>query len=118
MWVKPIGVVNILDKARVILSRCETTFGSDIPISFLNIFLRLKPGQHNNVTGIRKTSTLSSAGVSRALAIMGSYNTPDRKGRTLDQPLLRLLSDTKDRRYKYVELTAYGTDILRSLSCI
>jgi len=103
---------------REVLLRCETMFGSDIPVSFLNIFLSLKPGQHNNVTDIRKLSSLSSAGVSRALAIMGSYNTPDRKGRTLDQPLLRLLSDTKDRRYKYVVLTTYGTDILRSLSCI
>ena len=98
---------------RVVLNNCEKIFGSDIPVSFINIFLRLKPGQPNNVSDIRRFSTLTPAGVSRALAIMGSYDT--RKGRHLDKALIRLETDTKDRRYKFVELTRYGTDVLRSL---
>ena len=98
---------------REVLHRCEQIFGSDIPVSFINIFLRLKPGQPNNVSDIRRGSSLTPAGVSRALAIMGSYDT--RKGRHLDKALIRLETDTKDRRYKYVELTRYGTDIQRSL---
>ena len=98
---------------REVLTKCESIFGSDLPISFLNIFLRLKPGKPNNVSDIRRGSSLTPAGVSRALAIMGSYDT--RKGRHLDKALIRLETDTKDRRYKYVELTRYGTDILHSL---
>jgi len=102
---------------RPLLHRCELIFGCDIPVSFINIFLSLNPKQPTNVTDIRKNTKLSPAGVSRALAIMGAYVTPDRKGRTLDKPLLRLSADIKDRRYKHVELTKYGIDVLHTVCC-
>lgn len=100
---------------KIFLSNCEQQFGSDIPVSFINIFLSLKPGQPTNVTDIRRSTTLSPAGVSRALAIMGSYVTPDRKGRTLAKALLTISTDIKDRRYKYVELTVHGTTVYKDL---
>ena len=100
---------------RPLLQKCELIFGSDIPVSFINIFLSLNPKQPTNVTDIRKNTRLSPAGVSRALAIMGAYVTPDRKGRTLDKPLLKLSTDIKDRRYKHVELTKYGVSVLTGL---
>ena len=105
-------------KLRVLLRKCEKVFGSDIPVSFLNIFLTLKPGQRTSVSDIRKLTTLSPAGVSRAIAIMGAYVTPDRKGRTLDKPLLQLSTDIQDRRYKYVELTKHGIKVLAQVSSI
>ena len=102
---------------RVVLNNCEKIFGSDIPVSFINIFLSLNPEQPTNVTDIRRSTTLSPAGVSRALAIMGSYVTPDRKGRTLTKALLTISTDIKDRRYKYVELTKYGAALYKDLCC-
>ena len=94
--------------ANVILEM-EKEFGSDTPLSTADILLMIPYNGSMSVQKVRQTSTMSEAGVSRALSTLNAHNCCNRRK---FEKLIEIYTDEKDRRYKHVKLTRRGRDIV------
>ena len=95
--------------ANVILEM-EKEFGSDTPLSTMDILLMIPYTGSLSVQKVRQTSTMSEAGVSRALSTLNAHNCCNRRK---FEKLIEIYTDEKDRRYKHVKLTRRGKDIVQ-----
>ena len=86
-------------------SYLEERLGSDAPISFIGVILRIPYTGEIQVTDLRRQLNITGAGVSRTLAAMCGYNTA---GRRKLPTFCIMKDDPKDRRYKTVALTDEG----------
>ena len=96
------GVMNVL-------LDIEKRFGTDVPVSMVDILLMIPMNKEIPVQKIRQMSTLTEAGVSRVLATLNAHNLAHR--RQLDK-LIEIYVDDKDRRYRNVKLTRLGRDLI------
>ena len=96
------GVMNVL-------LDIEKKFGTDVPVSMVDILLMIPMKGDIPVQKIRQMSTLTEAGVSRVLATLNAHNLAHR--RQLDK-LIEIKVDDKDRRYRNVSLTRLGSDLI------
>jgi len=96
------GVMNVL-------LDIEKKFGTDVPVSMVDILLMIPMNKEIPVQKIRQMSTLTEAGVSRVLATLNAHNLKHR--RQLDK-LIEIYVDEKDRRYRNVKLTRLGKDLI------
>lgn len=95
-----------------LLYEAEKLLNSDIPISQLNLILRIPPTGAIPVTELRKTSTITSAGVSRSLSILAGYQV---KNRNKLPKYIEIILDETDRRFKLVRLTEKGRELQNKL---
>ena len=93
--------------ANVILEM-EKEFGSDTPLSTANILLMVPYEGSISVQKVRQTSTMTEAGVSRALSTLNAHNCCNRRK---FEKLIDIYIDKVDRRFKHVKLTRRGIDI-------
>jgi len=106
--------MNIEQKQRQainMLLEIEKMYGSDVPCSLVSVLLMIPLSGQIPVTEIRKQSTLTEAGVSRAVSTLNAHNVSNR--REIDK-LVEILIDDKDRRYRLLELTEKGRHFVRS----
>ena len=96
--------VNVAD----VLFEAEKLLTSDLPVSQLNLFLRIPDNGTVPVTMLKKFSTLTGAGVSRSLAILAGFHV---RNRSKFPRYIEILLDESDRRYKLVRLTEKGRDL-------
>ena len=96
------GVVNVLIET-------EKVFGTDVPVSMVNILLMIPITGSVSVTKIRSLSTLTEAGVSRVLSTLNAHNLENRRQ---VEKLIEIFIDEKDRRYRHVKLTRRGKDLV------
>lgn len=92
-----------------LLLEVEKEFGTDVPISTLDILLMVPLKGSIPVTKIRTMSTLTEAGVSRVLSTLNAHNITNR--RVLDK-LVEIFIDDVDRRYRHVKLTKRGKQVV------
>ena len=95
-----------------VLLDIEQQFGTDVPVSMVSILLMIPMNKPIPVQKIRKMSTLTEAGVSRVLATLNAHNLKHR--RQLDK-LIEIYVDDTDRRYRNVNLTSLGRDVVKKL---
>ena len=95
------GVANII-------LEMEKEFGSDTPLSTANILLMVPYEGSISVQKVRQTSTMTEAGVSRALSTLNAHNCCNRRK---FEKLIDIYIDEVDRRFKHVKLTRRGIDI-------
>lgn len=93
-----VSVVNFLYEA-------ERRFSTDLPISQLNLFARIPRTGSISVSELRNKTTLTSAGVSRSLAVLSGFKVSNR---TVMDKFIEVFNDEKDRRFKQVKLTEKG----------
>jgi DNA-binding MarR family transcriptional regulator len=96
------GIVNVLVET-------EKVFGTDVPVSMIGILLMIPLKGSMPVTKIRKLSTLTEAGVSRVLSTLNAHNLDHRRQ---VEKLIEIHVDDKDRRYRNVNLTRRGKDLV------
>jgi len=99
------GVMNVL-------LDIEKQFGTDVPVSMVSILLMVPLDDSVSVQKIRQTSSLTEAGVSRVLATLNAHNLQHRRR---IEKLIEIFIDEKDRRYRHVELTRLGRDVVKKL---
>jgi len=99
------GVMNVL-------LDIEKQFGTDVPVSMVSILLMVPLNTSVSVQKIRRTSSLTEAGVSRVLATLNSHNL---KHRRRIEKLIEIFIDEKDRRYRHVKLTRLGRDVVEKM---
>ena len=95
-----------------VLFEAEKLLTSDLPVSQLNLFLRIPDNGTIPVTMLKQFSTLTGAGVSRSLAILAGFHV---RNRTKFPRYIEILLDESDRRYKLVRLTEKGRDLKQKL---
>ena len=61
-----------------VMFEAEKMLSSDLPVSQLNLFLRIPDNGTIAVTMLKKFSTLTGAGVSRSLAILAGFHVRNR----------------------------------------
>lgn len=98
------------------LEAIETELGSDFPVSSVILLFRIPRKGYIPMSQLVKQSRLSPAGVSRTTATLAGYSKANR--RVMEQPLLELVDDETDRRYKMVGLTAHGAALVDRLASI
>ena len=96
------GVTNILLEV-------EKEFGTDVPVSMIDILFMIPISGSTSVTKIRKLSTLTEAGVSRVLSTLNAHNLEHRRQ---VEKLIEIYIDEKDRRFRNVKLTRRGKDLV------
>jgi len=92
--------MNIEQKQRQainMLLEIEKMYGSDVPCSLVSVLLMIPLSGQIPVTEIRKQSTLTEAGVSRAVSTLNAHNVSNR--REIDK-LVEILIDDKDSNVK------------------
>ena len=92
-----------------LLLEVEKEFGTDVPISTVDILLMIPLTGSVPVTKIRAMSSLTEAGVSRVLSTLNAHNVANR--RVLDK-LVEIFIDDVDRRYRHVKLTKRGKEVV------
>lgn len=107
------GVKNNLQaltqRVAYVLLEAEKEFGSDTPLSTLNLLFLVPLTGSIPVQSIRRMSTMTEAGVSRVLSTLNSHNCCNR--RQLEK-LIEITIDDKDRRYRHVSLTKRGREVV------
>ena len=96
------GVTNVLLEV-------EKEFGTDVPVSMIDILFMIPMTGSVSVTKIRSLSTLTEAGVSRVLSTLNAHNLDHRRQ---VEKLIEIFIDEKDRRYRNVKLTRRGKDLV------
>ena len=107
--------MNIEQKQRQamnMLLEVERMYGTDVPCSLVSVLLMIPLNSTIPVTEIRKQTTLTEGGVSRAISTLNAHNNTNR--RQVDK-LVEILIDDKDRRYRLLELTEKGRQFVRSI---
>lgn len=97
---------------RKALFNVEQELGSSLPVSFLVLLLSVPTDGAIHVTELRKRTSLSEAGTSRALSMMTQHRKD--KGRIVPK-FLEMYDDPEDRRYRLVELTQNGKRFVDTL---
>ena len=92
-----------------ILLEVEKEFGTDVPVSMIDILFMIPMSGSTSVKKIRSLSTLTEAGVSRVLSTLNAHNLEHR--RQLEK-LIEIYVDEKDRRFRNVKLTRRGKDLV------
>ena len=96
------GVTNILLEV-------EKEFGTDVPVSMIDILFMIPMSGSTSVKKIRSLSTLTEAGVSRVLSTLNAHNLEHRRQ---VEKLIEIYVDEKDRRFRNVKLTRRGKDLV------
>ena len=96
------GVTNILLEV-------EKEFGTDVPVSMIDILFMIPMSGSTSVKKIRSLSTLTEAGVSRVLSTLNAHNLEHRRQ---VEKLIDIYVDEKDRRFRNVKLTRRGKDLV------
>ena len=92
-----------------VLLEAEKEFGSDTPLSTLNLLFLVPLRGSIPVQTIRRMSTMTEAGVSRVLSTLNAHNLDNRRQ---VEKLIEISIDEKDRRYRNVKLTRRGKDLV------
>ena len=92
-----------------VLLEAEKEFGSDTPLSTLNLLFLVPLRGSIPVQTIRRMSTMTEAGVSRVLSTLNAHNCCNRRKM---EKLIEITIDDKDRRYRHVSLTRRGKDVI------
>lgn len=100
---------TLTQRVAYVLLEAEKEFGSDTPLSTLNLLFLVPLTGSIPVQSIRRMSTMTEAGVSRVLSTLNAHNCCNR--RQLEK-LIEITIDDKDRRYRHVSLTKRGREVV------
>jgi DNA-binding MarR family transcriptional regulator len=83
----------------------ETELGTDCPVSFIEVLMRIPRTGEISISELRKMTPMSSGGMSRLIAMMAGHK---KEGRRNVPTFISLRDDPADRRYSLVSLTEEG----------
>lgn len=96
-----------------LINRAQQELGQDAPLTLLSTLLAIPIKKAIPLTELKKTSGLTTAGVSRVLSILNNHKNTNR--RKLPYKMIHMYEDHVDRRYKFIKLTKKGKQFVENL---